>query len=278
MVTSFNVELRGQQEWAWLVAIDLFFGGLGGGLFLLFHHLTLSPAIGLLSLGLVTVGGLVLLAELGHPMRAWRAMAKPRTSWISRGMISVFLFIVLGFFYIAPSVSFFSWLPWNPAGYSERVIGTVAAVCALLVTLYPGFVLSASPSIPFWNSPLLPILFFAQSLLGASAVVILFSPFPRLLSLAAVLIVVNLFLIAIHLWTLKHSGLAAKEAVRLLQCGSLGWIFNVGVVVIGMVFPLVVTLWVPSAVVLASAFILIGGLLFRYCVLKAGVYVPFALV
>jgi protein NrfD len=278
MVNSFNVELRGQQEWAWLVAIDLFFGGLGGGLFLLFHNLTLSPAIGLLSLGLVTVGGLVLLAELGHPMRAWRAMAKPGTSWISRGMISVFLFIVLGFFYIAPSVSFFSWLPWNPSGYGERAIGTVAAICALLVTLYPGFVLSASPSIPFWNSPLLPILFFAQSLQGASAVVILFSPFPRLLSLAAVLIILNLFLIAIHLWTLEHSGLAAKEAVRLLQCGSLGWIFNVGVVLMGMVFPLVVTLWMPSAVALASAFILVGSLLFRYCVLKAGVYVPFALV
>ena len=276
MVNSFTVELRGQQEWAWLVAIDLFFGGLGGGLFLLFHNLTLSPAIGLLSLGLVTVGGLVLLAELGHPMRAWRAMAKPRTSWISRGMISVFLFIVLGFFYIAPSV--FSWLPWHPAGYGDRVIGTVAAVCALLVTLYPGFVLSASPSIPFWNSPLLPILFFAQSLLGASAVVILFSPFPGLLFLAEVLIIVNLVLIAIHLWTLKHSGLAAKEAVRLLPCGTLGWIFNVGVVLIGMVVPLVVTLWMPSAVVLASAFILVGSLLFRYCVLKAGVYVPFALV
>jgi len=60
MVNSFTVELRGQQEWAWLVAIDLFFGGLGGGLFLLFHNLKLSPAIGLLSLGLVTVGGLVL--------------------------------------------------------------------------------------------------------------------------------------------------------------------------------------------------------------------------
>src|SRR3972149_7612051 len=176
MVTSFNVELRGQQEWAWLVAIDLFFGGLGGGLFLLCPHLPLSPAIGLLSLGLVTVGGLVLLAELGHPMRAWRAMAKPRTSWISRGMISVFLFIVLGFFYIAPSVSFFSWLPWNPAGYSERVIGTVAAVCALLVTLYPGFVLSASPSIPFWNSPLLPVFFFSHSLMGASGIIFLLSP------------------------------------------------------------------------------------------------------
>lgn len=278
MVNSFNVELRGQQEWAWLVAIDLFFGGLGGGLFLLFHNLTLSPAMGLLSLGLVTVGGLVLLAELGHPMRAWRAMAKPRTSWISRGMIAVLLFIVFGFFCIAPSFSFFSWLPWNPVGYGERAIGTVTTLCALLVTLYPGFVLSASPAIPFWNSPLLPVLFFVQSLLGATAVVILFSPFPGLLSLAAVLIIVNLVLIAIHLLTLEHSGLAAKEAVRLLQRGSLGWIFGVGVLLIGLVFPLVVTLWMPSAVVLAGAFILIGGLLFRYCVLRAGVYVPIALV
>jgi len=40
---------------------------------------------------------------------------------------------------------------------------------------------------------------------------------------------------------------------------------------------LVVVLWTPSAMALAGLFILIGGLLFRYCVLKAGVYVPFPL-
>jgi formate-dependent nitrite reductase membrane component NrfD len=285
MINNFTVELRGQQEWAWLVAIDLFFGGVGGGLFLLFHNFNLSPAVGLLSLGLVAVGGLVLMAELGHPMRAWRAMAKPRTSWISRGMISVFLFILLGFLYIASSLPAFSWLPWSPGSPAGRVMGTMAGICALLVTLYPGFVLSASPSIPFWNSPLMPILFFAQSLLGASAIVILFSGLglsdlagPGLFSLAAVLIITNLALIAIHLWTLGHSGLAAKEAVGLLQRGSLGWIFNVGVVLVGMVFPLVVMVWVPSAMIFAGVFILIGGLLFRYCVLKAGVYVSFALV
>jgi hypothetical protein len=33
----------------------------------------------------------------------------------------------------------------------------------------------------------------------------------------------------------------------------------------------------PSILALAGLFILIGGLLFRYAVLKAGVYVPFPL-
>ncbi|MBI2987228.1 MAG: polysulfide reductase NrfD [Deltaproteobacteria bacterium] len=279
------MELSSQEEWSWLVAIDLFLGGLGGGLFLLFQNLDLPPVTGLLSLGLVILGGLVLLAELGHPLRAWRALARPQTSWISRGMISVFVFIIAGLLYIAPSFSVFSWLPWSPTSSGGRALGVVAGICAFLVTLYPGFVLSASPSIPFWNSPLLPVLFFSQSLLGASGLVLLLSPFgfdgqalQGFFSLAALLIVANFILMTIHLWTLKRSGLAAREAVSLFNRGSFGWTFRAGVVLIGMILPFIVVVWVPSAVVLAGAFILVGSLLFRYCVLKAGVYVPFALI
>ena len=43
---------------------------------------------------------------------------------------------------------------------------------------------------------------------------------------------------------------------------------------VGMVLPLVEILFVPSTMAAAGAFILLGGFLFRYCLLKAGVYVP----
>ncbi|MEK6562380.1 MAG: hypothetical protein AABZ59_04290, partial [Candidatus Binatota bacterium] len=76
MAHEFNTELTAQEEWGWLLALDLFFGGLGGGLFLLFLIFNLPPTIAVLSLGLVVLGGLVLLAELGHPLRAWRALCK----------------------------------------------------------------------------------------------------------------------------------------------------------------------------------------------------------
>lgn len=284
MTHDFTIQLRRQEEWSWLVAIDLFLGGLGGGLFLFFELLELPVSIGLLSLGLVVVGGLVLLMELGHPWRAWRAICRPFSSWISRGVIFVSLFVISSSLYIAPALDLFSWLPWAPHTFGGKVLGVIAGVSAFLVTLYPGFVLSASPSIPFWNSPLLPVLFFSHSVTGASGILLLLSPLGPLdqrlegiTSLAALLIVANFVLIAIYLMVLKKSGLAAKEAVRHLNEGSLSWTFQVGVILVGTVVPLLVVVWIPSAVVLAGACVLLGGLLFRYCVLKSGVYVPFAL-
>ena len=44
------MELRPQQEWSWLVAIDLFLGGMGGGLFLLYWTFDLPTYLALVSL------------------------------------------------------------------------------------------------------------------------------------------------------------------------------------------------------------------------------------
>ncbi len=291
MTNAFSMELRSQQEWSWLVAIDLFLGGLGGGLFLFFALFELPVSIALISLGLVVAGGVVLLAELGRPLRAWRAICRPFSSWISRGVIVVLLFVVSASLYIAPSFALFSWLPWAPHVFggqvlSGKVLWVIAGLCALLVTLYPGFVLSASPSIPFWNSPLLPVLFFTHSVTGACGILLLLSPYVPLSqilegegvnSLAALLIVANFVLIAFYLLVLTKSGVAATEAVKRLKEGSLGWTFQAGVILAGTVVPLLLVLWMPSAAALAGAFILIGGLTFRYCVLKSGVYAPFPL-
>jgi sulfite dehydrogenase (quinone) subunit SoeC len=285
MANGFNMELRGQQEWSWLLTIDLFLGGLGGGLFLLFQIFHLPPVMALLSLGLVALGGVVLLSELGRPWRAWRAIFRLRTSWISRGVLFVSLFLAAGSIYIAAALRVFSWFPPASDHPGIRMLGVIAGLCALLITVYPGFVLSASRGIPFWDSLLLPVLFFTHSAMGASGVVLLVSRFRSLERglhpievLAAALIIVNLIAISIYVWAMNRASVAAQEAVKLLQRGPLGWTFGVGVILVGMVVPLAVVLWMPSAEVLAGGSILIGALLFRYSVLKAGVYAPLALV
>jgi len=167
---------------------------------------------------------------------------------------------------------------------ARKAIAVIAAVSALMVMLYPGFVLAASPSIPFWNSPLLPLIFALHSLMVASGFLFLAAPWglassklPGISSLGVILIVVNLVLGAMYLSSSKGSGLAAREAVHRLNAGSLGWTFKVGVVLLGMIGPLLIMIWLPSLPALAGLFMLIGGLLFRYCVLRAGVYVPFPL-
>ena len=283
MAHEFNTELTAQEEWGWLLALDLFFGGMGGGLFLLFLSFNLPPSVAVISVLFVALGAVVLMIELGHPLRAWRALCKPFSSWISRGVFCVTLFVFFGMLYSAPGFDAFSWLAPDSDSV-RRTIGVIAAVSALLVMLYPGFILAASPSIPFWNSPFLPVIFACHSLMVASGFLFLIAPLgldgaklPGISFLGVILIVVNLVMGAMYLSNSKGSGLAAKEAVRLLNEGSLGWTFKLGVVLVGMVGPLVILLWMPSILALAGLFILVGGLLFRYCVLKAGVYVPFPL-
>jgi formate-dependent nitrite reductase membrane component NrfD len=284
MTADFNMQPRSQQEWSWLVAMDLFLGGLGGALFLFFLFLKLPAVVGLLSLGLVTAGGVVLLAELGHPARAWRAICRPFSSWISRGVIFVLLFLVTGSLTVAPLLASFSWLPWTPETFVGRMLGTIAGVSALLVTLYPGFVLAASPSIPSWNTPLLPVLFFSNSVIGATGILLLLSSFgfrsqgiAELNALAALLLIANFVLLVVHVLVLGNSGISAQESVRRLREGSLGGVFRWGVVLVGTIVPLLIVVLLPSAAALAGACVLVGGVLFRYCVLEAGVYVPFAL-
>ncbi len=285
MECGFKMKMNAQQEWSWLLAIDLFFGGLGGALFLLFQFFHLRLRVAALALGLMVIGAAFLMAELGHPLRAWRTLARLRTSWISRGVLFVNLFLGAGALYILTSWGGLTWLPWTQDGAVAKVLLFLAGLSAVMVTLYPGFVLAASPSVPFWNSPMLPVLFFTQSVLTASGIVLLLSRWnlsggsiQPIESLALYLIIGNFLLLTIYLISMNKAGRAAKEAVRLLtHPGSLAWIFGAGALLVGLILPMVIVLWVPTAAYLAGALILCGALLFRYCVLKAGVYVPFHL-
>ena len=64
MAHEFNTKLTAQEEWGWLLALDLFLGGLGGGLFLLFLIFNLPVSVAVLSLGFVALGAGVLMIEL----------------------------------------------------------------------------------------------------------------------------------------------------------------------------------------------------------------------
>ncbi len=284
MTNAFNTQLRAQQEWSWLLAIWLFLGGTGSGLFLLFLLLGLPAYFAVIALGFVLSGGVILLLELGSPLRAWRTVFRPGTSWLSRGVFFVFFFIVSCFLSIAPAFEIFFWLPWSETGLLAKLLGWIAAVCALMIILYPAFFFhSTSLAIPFWNTPLLPLLFVSYAVLGGDGIVLLTASYASHIPaqvglLAIILIALNAVMIAIYLLAMDRAGGSAKESVGLLNRAPLRWIFWVGVVALGLIFPLLGILFMAPAASTAGACILIGGLLFRYCVLKAGVYVPPALV
>jgi formate-dependent nitrite reductase membrane component NrfD len=277
MIERFTAEQSAQREWAWLLALYLFLGSLGGCLFLLVRLFGLPPSFAVASIGLVVLGGIVVLIKLGSPQRAWRAMSRPTTSWISRGVLCVAGFIVFGCLSVAPSIAALAWLPWNDGTALGIAFAWVAALFALLTTIYPGFVVSSARAISFWNTPLLPLLFFGYAGLAATGAVLIGSSsvpggVARVVPWTEALIVVNAALSAIYLLVMKRTGGSARESVHRLNQGSLGAVYWIGVVLVGLILPLAALLWLTTAAVLAGACIQIGALLFRYCVLRAGVY------
>ena len=278
MQRKFNAEMRCQQEWGWLLSIWLFLSGTACGLFLLYELVDLPAVFGLLSVGLLIVGGAVLLLEQGSPMRAWRAVSRIRTSWLSRGVIFVMLFLAFGVLALATAV--LPDLAWS-AGLA-RTLHAIAGLCALMIVLYPGFFLAANRSVPFWHTPVLPVLLLASSAMGAFALVLAGSfqlpqGLQRIGELAAWSILANLALVLVHLLAMARSGGAAAKSVQLLGSGALSWAFWGGVIVVGMAVPLALLLWIASPSALAGACMLVGCFVLRYCLLKAGVYIPAAI-
>lgn len=283
MSNGFNMDLRAQQEWSWLLAIWLFLGGSGSGLFLLYLIFGLPPFYGAVALGLILVGGVDLLVELGSPLRAWRTVFRAGTSWLSRGACCVSLFIVAAALSLGPKLSIVA--PFVPLhdGLAVQALGWFAGLCAVVIILYPAFFFrSTSRAVPFWNTPLLLLFFVSYAVLGGAGVMLLLTSYASVPSqietLAIALIVLNAVMVAMHLGDMRRAGGSAAESVRLLNRAPLSFLFWVGVVLIGMVLPLVELLFLRSTLAAAGGFILIGGFLFRYCLLKAGVYVPISVV
>lgn len=289
MEADFSSRWRSQTEWSWQVALDLFCGGLGGSLFLV--SLWMGSLLGAwVALGLVALAGVVLFSHLSRPMGFWRAFRRPTSSWISRGAMAMTLFIVFGVLALLPGVGGALQSAWLQLGGIGQTLVVLAGVTAALVVLYPGFVLASSPSIPFWQNPLVLVLFATYSVAGAVLLLFLLGEVrpaaaERLVAgVALPLLGANLVLLASYLEVARRSVAAAREAVQWLTRGRLAKLFWLGVVGLGLVVPLV-ALVVALAVgpgeaaaavweLLAAVAALIGGFLFRYTLLRAGVYGP----
>src|SRR3972149_5235867 len=103
-----------QEEWDIYHATWFTLMGVGGGVFLLARLLDIEsrlgiwlglPVVDLVSFVVIGVGGVVLIWSLGRPLRVLRALLKPGTSWISRGAIADFIFLVAGGVLILPGLT-----------------------------------------------------------------------------------------------------------------------------------------------------------------------------
>jgi len=283
---SFEVGYNPQKEWAWLITTAFFLGEVGAGLFLL--SLFLPGKLGLWSaiVGwlIVTIGkNTAHFLYLGKPLRFWRMIFRPQTSWLSRGVFATGAMIAFGFLHIV-----FLYKGINTP--LSLAVMWLAGFAAFVVMIYDGIVMTYSPSLPLWNNSLLPILRVSYALMGGVTLALLLSTFPELANilpesqqhilenLERWLIIANLLMIIIYLLTLTYSTDTAKESVHLIIKGKYPLVFWLGVVFIGLVvifmLPIVATTHSLGMLLFVAVCELIGDFCILFLLMRSGVYSP----
>jgi len=267
-----------QEWWSWLIGCAFFFGEIGAGLFvvsLLTDH-WLGMLIGFL---IVSIGkNMAHLLYLGRPERFWRAAMRPDRSWIARGIWATGIFIASGFLVLFPQVFAPFWVPGEQV---LQIAAFVAGASAFFIMFYDGFVMNASPSIPFWHSRLLPVLCLSYAALGGVTLSLTLMKLrgmeiPGLLINAEYfLLIFNLLLLGFYLFNMSQFHLAARGSVQLLLRGAYAFSFLGLVLVVGLfgafLFSVIQT-WThwPLIIALVSVCELIGSFALLMVLLKSG--------
>lgn len=286
--------------WDWRIAVDLFFGGIGVGAFVVaalnsLYYKDKYPSVSkvgaVLSPLFVILGLVFLVSELGQPLRMWRTVTgfnvSSPLSWAGpfQG-----LFIVIGIVYAA------LWLRPGPSK-ARTALAVIGLPFAVVVGGYHGWLLTIVKARPLWNTgpaTIAALLGFATTGIAAVLLVLCFMPKRKGANgLSEVRVIRNLrdlLLAGLILqgltffvwWVSLYFGSAYdREALAGANAatGPLFWSVGIGV---GLVIPAVLEIGDlvlrregtrpvnVQLTALAAVLILVGGLAFRYSVLIGG--------
>jgi formate-dependent nitrite reductase membrane component NrfD len=281
---DFRKKARLQKEWHWGVAIYLFLGGLGAGAYVtgaVFGFLGMADMARwgiILSFPAVAIGMIFLVAHLGNPIRSYLAPSKVSTSWISRGVIFISIFMLVSIIHIIMN-EFVHY--YGGVMHLLRVIGII---CGLGTMVYTGALLSASKGVPFWRTSIMPVLFMFSALATGMFAAVVFVHFfgtglvaaaPILALIASALLIGELVVIIFFLHAAYRLPESKDSAVTVMKKGS----FVVGDLLCGLLIPLILMLYIAFGnvgantgimMVVAGILVLIGGLLLRHMILSVG--------
>lgn len=227
------------------------------------------------SFGLMVLGGLLLVVDLTQPLR-FIFILNPFylnfNSPLAWGGLNLILFGGV-------SVAYFWMMRQNDETNSRR-LAVIGSLLALGLPIYTGFDLTAHQNRPVWNTPLMPILFVAMSLVSGAAVASFLAPVQpeKLLVMLRRFMLwsagaVGVMLISL-LGTTAYGGVGQELTFMLMTTGSLGLIF-IGVgILLGTAAPIALLL-APfgkqqMGIMIAAVLILVGGMALRYSILVSG--------
>lgn len=286
-----------------LIIAYLFLGGAGAGMILVLSIMSfLSPVrdiavegsgrmrplgvytrlygLGYCVSGVICViSALCLVFDMARPDAILGLILNPNPSVVSIGAYSLGLCILFS------AILAVIWLSQRgPSIVLCRIVAVGAIISALIVMAYTGLLLGIIPHIVFWQSPLIVALFILSSLSCGIALVVLamtvfrlIMPFWHvsrgLLIIDGVLVVLEL--IALMIFVISSSR-TAPLSVEVLLAGELSILFWAGLVIAGLIIPLVleVMLHVNDAATalhpcVPSLFVLVGGCCLRICIVLA---------
>lgn len=278
LLADLGATFRPQRHWVEgrgvLLILGHFLSGVGAGTWLFSLWLGYGPGL-VLAVLVMAASGLSHLFFLGHPERFWR-MFRARTSWIARGFVGMNLFMVGAVLVLL-----------LPSGTLRSLFLAVAIAGAAVVIVYKGNVYAASKGVPFWNSPMLPVLYATYAIRGGLALLLVVLPISggladtRWMELIELWVAVSAaVMLGFYLTVMRNTNLAARRSVAELTGGRAALAFYLGTVGAGLVVPILVGLAgiagpVPSlALAVTGALSLAGDFFAKYAIAKAGIYVP----
>jgi len=313
--------------WDWIVAIDLFAAGLSAGAFIIsatayflgrerYENITRIGAF--IAPFPVLIGILALIYDLERPHLFWKLFL----TFQPNSIMSLGAWLLL-FFSLFSFAHLYLWLPEKldylrliPRIQSNRFLSrfkgeNLTKVRGLMagfgipisigVGIYTGVLLGALTARPFWNNPMLPMLFLISAMMTGSAAICFVGCFIKgfrgmsrenintnkfmIHSIDFTLMVFSIIAVFLFILGLYVSPRSSVAAVHLIMGGEFTFLFWFFVVGIGIVLPLSLEVYelIPhyiahkelrehnpwiSGVITTS--VLIGGFAMRYIVIYAG--------
>jgi formate-dependent nitrite reductase membrane component NrfD len=320
--------------WNWLVVVYLFVAGVSAGAFAvsaLAYFIGEDTYQDITRIGAyiapfpLVFGIMCLIYDLERPELFWKLMTTLQVhSIMSLGAWLLLIFSTLSFLY------FYLWLPDSfdvirflarseklsrlvessklltalRREHLNELRGWVALIglpISLLVCIYTGVLLGALVARPFWNNPMLPMLFLVSALKTGTASICLIGCFIRgfgkmsreqietnkfiIHSIDFVLMILAIIAILLFIFGLYTSSRSSVDAAHLIMGGRYTFLFWVIAVGVGLFLPLTLEVyeliphfvrraalrdhnpWLSGVVTVA---ILVGGFILRYVVVYAG--------
>ena len=292
--------------WGWPIAFYLFLAGLSAGASIVAALISNKfgkdncyfKAAALIAPVAIVLGLALLVLDLGKPLSFyWILLLYNFDSVMSIGVALLLVYTPLSVVYAVGAfkneiasfkISLFDALS-NLASKLSGLLGVLLFILGIGVGAYTGFLLSAAHKIALWNTPVLPVLFLVSGLSCAGAFTLLLGVLKDkekkhndaahyLLKFDFFAIIVEFILIvALFMLVSNASASGANTVANALSANSLGLMFYIGVIGLGMAVPIILDLSVLKAhdfkcefAVLNAILVICGVFLLRYYIVYAG--------